>query len=205
MRIDIAAAIERTRHGDLLILVDNPGRENEGDFFIAGEKIDPATVNTMATLGRGLICCPISAAVATRLDLPPQAQHNTALHGTNFTVSIDAADGVTTGISAFDRAHTIRLLAEPTAQPAQFARPGHIFPIVAAGGGLGVRQGQTEGAIALLELAGLQPIGVICEIMDDNGQMARDAQLNKIARLLNIGIVHVDDLVHFLDKQKNRK
>ena len=185
--------IRQVARGDIVIIVDDHDRENEGDLYVAAQLATPEIINIMVTDARGLVCCPIDHEIAERLALPSQVQSANALHGTNFTVSIDALS-CTTGISTFDRAQTITRLADSTARPEDFARPGHVFPIVAAHGGLAERRGHTEAAIELARMAGLPPAGVICEILDRDGSMARAAALNALARTLGILIVSVEDI-----------
>ena len=165
--------LQDLRQGKMVVLVDDESRENEGDLLCPAETITPEQVNFMATFGRGRICVPISNARADELAFHPQVSENTSRYGTAFTVSVDAATGITTGISAADRARSIALTADPSAAPADFVRPGHIFPLRAMDGGCLVRAGQTEGAVDLMRLAGHKPVGVICEIMNDDGTMAR--------------------------------
>jgi len=165
--------LEELRAGRMIVLVDDEARENEGDLVCAAEKVTAEIVNFMATHGRGLICVPMSPARCDELNLYPQSHDNTSAFGTAFTISVDAATGVTTGISAADRARTIETLIDPASRPVDLSRPGHVFPLRARDGGVLVRAGQTEGATDLARLAGLRPAGVICEIMKDNGAMAR--------------------------------
>jgi len=174
--------IEEIRLGRMVILVDDERRENEGDLVMAAEHATPEAVNFMARFGRGLICVPITNEKADALALPPQSPVNTAHLGTAFTVSVDASEGITTGISAADRARTIKTIAAPDCAPAQLLRPGHIFPLRARDGGSLVRAGQTEGAVDLVRLAGLDPVGVICEVIKDDGEMARLPDLEVFAR-----------------------
>src|SRR6202451_2797950 len=158
----IQEAIEDFRQGKILVVVDDEDRENEGDLTIAAEKITPEAINFMATHGRGLICLALDAETCVRLDLQPMSQVNTARFGTAFCEAVDAAEGVTTGISAYDRALTIRVAIDPHSRPQDLARPGHVFPLRARPGGVLVRSGQTEAAVDLARLSGLQPGGVIC-------------------------------------------
>ncbi|MHC4295052.1 MAG: 3,4-dihydroxy-2-butanone-4-phosphate synthase, partial [Planctomycetota bacterium] len=173
MMSPIEEILEELRAGRMIVLLDDESRENEGDLVCAAETITPETVNFMAKFGRGLICIPMSGARADQLALHPQVTDNTSLFGTAFTVSIDAASGVTTGISAADRARTIQVACEDNSRPADLVRPGHIFPLRARDGGVLVRAGQTEGTVDLVRLAGLKPIAVLCEIMNEDGTMAR--------------------------------
>ncbi len=167
------------RSGRMIVLVDDENRENEGDLVCAAEKITPEAVNFMLHEARGVLCVPMTGDRADRLALYPQASENTALHGTAFTVTVDAAGGVTTGVSAADRARTIEVLVRDDSRPGDLARPGHINPLRARDGGVLVRAGQTEGAVDLCRLAGLKPVAVICEIMNEDGTMARLPDLEK--------------------------
>jgi 3,4-dihydroxy 2-butanone 4-phosphate synthase / GTP cyclohydrolase II len=193
----ISEAIDDFRQGKILIVVDDEDRENEGDLTIAAEKITPEAINFMATYGRGLICLALDPAWCDRLDLQPMSPVNTARFGTAFCEAVDAAEGVTTGISAFDRAHTIRVAIDPQAQAKDLARPGHVFPLRARPGGVLVRAGQTEAAVDLARLAGLLPGGVICEIMNEDGTMARVPQLLEFAGRWGLKLVSVADLIRY--------
>lgn len=193
----VERAIKDFRDGRMVIIVDDEDRENEGDFAIAAEKITPDAVNFMARHGRGLICTPMSIRDLDRLKLPQMVDRNTATHGTAFTVSVDASRGITTGISAHDRARTISLLADPEAGAADFARPGHIFPLRAQDGGVLVRAGQTEASVDLAKMAGLRPAAVICEIMNEDGTMARRPQLEQLSAGHNLPIVSVADIIAY--------
>ncbi|NLK41268.1 MAG: 3,4-dihydroxy-2-butanone-4-phosphate synthase, partial [Planctomycetes bacterium] len=166
---EIPDILDDLRQGKMIVLVDDEDRENEGDLVAAAELITPETINFMAKHGRGMICLPMDEDRCDRLGLYPQSLQNTARFGTAFTVTIDAREGITTGISAADRAHTIRVAVDDQCTPTDLARPGHIFPLRARKGGVLVRAGQTEGAVDLMRLAGLKPAGVICEIMNDDG------------------------------------
>jgi 3,4-dihydroxy 2-butanone 4-phosphate synthase / GTP cyclohydrolase II len=183
------------RAGKMVILVDDPGRENEGDLAMLAEHITPEAINFMAKEGRGLICMPMAGEICEQLGLGPQVAQNTSRMGTGFTVSIEAADGVTTGISARDRAHTIRVAASADARPEDLARPGHIFPLRAREGGVLVRGGQTEGIVDLARLCGGRPAGVICEIMRDDGEMARMPDLEVFAGRHGLKICTIEDLI----------
>ncbi len=183
------------RAGRMIVLVDDESRENEGDLVCAAEKITPEMVNFMAKYGRGLICVPMPHAHADQLALHPQTSENTSSFGTAFTVSIDAASGISTGISAADRARTIELAARPDARPADFVRPGHIFPLRARDGGTLLRAGQTEGAVDLCRLADLRPVSVICEIMNDDGTMARRDDLVEFCRVHELKMCSVADVI----------
>ena len=190
-------AVEAFRRGGIVIIVDDEERENEGDFAMAAEMVTPEAVNFMAMHGRGLICVPMQKDDLDRLDLPPMVDKNTAPLGTAFTVSVDALAGVTTGISAADRARTIKLLADENSHSSEFARPGHVFPLTYHDGGVLVRSGQTEASVDLALLAGQRPAAVICEIMNEDGTMARMPQLEKISHEFEIPIVTVADLISF--------
>jgi 3,4-dihydroxy 2-butanone 4-phosphate synthase/GTP cyclohydrolase II len=195
----IESAVERFRRGKMLILIDDEDRENEGDLCIAAEMVTPEAINFMVKHGRGLVCLALADEKVRRLQLPLMVgeQSNTSTFGTAFTVSIEAARGVTTGISAQDRAHTILTAVKPDARPEDLARPGHVFPLRARDGGVLVRAGQTEGSVDLARLAGLQPAAVICEIMNDDGTMARLPQLEKLGRQFDLQIVSVADLIAY--------
>lgn len=195
--LSIQEALEELRAGRFIIITDDENRENEGDLCCAARFITPEMVNFMATRARGLVCVPMSAAALRRLDLPPMVPHNTARLRTNFTVSVDAADGISTGISAADRAHTIRVLASSDSRPEDLARPGHVFPLGAAPGGVMVRAGQTEAIVDLCRLAGLEEAGVICEIMNEDGTMARLPRLLELSREWGVGIVTVADIIQY--------
>ena len=190
-------AIDKFRSGGIVIMVDDEERENEGDFAMAAEMVTPETVNFMALHGRGLICVPMQKGDLDRLDLPPMVGKNTAPLGTAFTVSVDALTGVTTGISAADRARTIKLLADDHSHSSEFTRPGHVFPLTYHDGGVLVRSGQTEASVDLALLAGQRPAAVICEIMNEDGTMARMPQLEKISRKYDLPIVTVAELISF--------
>jgi len=195
--LTIEQAIEDIKNGKMVILVDDEDRENEGDLTMAAEAVTPEAINFMATYGRGLICLSLDSSIADKLDLPMMVDHNTSQYGTGFTVSIEAKQGVTTGISAADRATTILTAVDDETGPQDIARPGHIFPLRARDGGVMVRIGQTEGSVDLARLAGLKPAGVICEIMDDDGTMARMPSLENFAKKHGIGICTVADLVKY--------
>ncbi len=193
----VEAAIAAYKAGRMVILVDDEDRENEGDFAMAAEDITPEAVNFMATEGRGLICVPMTGDDLARFKLPMMVQNNTSAHGTAFTVSVDAADGITTGISAADRAHTIRLLASAEAGAPNLAQPGHIFPLRYQEGGVLVRAGQTEGSVDLARLAGKSPVAVICEIMNPDGTMARRPQLEELSSKHDIPVVSIADVIAY--------
>ncbi|BCG48202.1 3,4-dihydroxy-2-butanone 4-phosphate synthase/GTP cyclohydrolase II [Citrifermentans bremense] len=193
----IAEAIEDIRAGKMVILVDDEDRENEGDLTIAAQCVTPEVINFMAMHGRGLICLTMTGERCDRLALPSMVRDNTSSFGTAFTVSIEASRGVTTGISAADRAHTILTAVAPDACAADLARPGHVFPLRAREGGVLVRSGQTEGSVDLARLAGLEPAGVICEIMNEDGTMSRMPDLKKFALRHRIKICTIADLVAY--------
>lgn len=199
MLATIQEAIEDFKEGRLVIIVDDEDRENEGDLTCAAEKVTPDIINFMAKYGRGLICLPMTPERLDQLQIPlqmPEAE-NTASLGTAFCVSIEARRGVTTGISAADRATTIQVAVDPRTKPSDLARPGHIFPLRARKGGVLVRPGQTEAAVDLARLAGLSPAGVICEIMNDDGTMSRLPELQDFAAEHNLKIISVADLVSY--------
>lgn len=195
--LTINETIEEIKAGRMVILVDDEDRENEGDLCMAAEKVSPETINFMSKYGRGLICLALSGEIINRLDLPMMVDHNTSPYQTGFTVSIEARCGVTTGISAADRATTVKAAVAVDARPTDLVRPGHIFPLRARDGGVMVRVGQTEGSVDLARLAGLRPAGVICEIMDEDGTMARMPALEKFAEEHGIGICTIADLVQY--------
>ncbi len=205
-RTSVEEALAALRAGRMIVVVDDEDRENEGDLVMAAEHVTPEAVNFMARHARGLICVAMPPERADALDLPLMVPptDNTALHGTAFTVSVDARVGVSTGISAHDRAHTIRLLAAPDTRPEDLARPGHIFPLRAHPQGVLARPGHTEAAVDLLRLAGLTPVGVICEILADDGRMARWPQLVAFARRHNLPVVRIADIVQTLQEQRKR-
>jgi 3,4-dihydroxy 2-butanone 4-phosphate synthase/GTP cyclohydrolase II len=196
-KITIDQAIEDIRCGKMVILVDDEDRENEGDLTMAAELVTPEAINFMATYGRGLICLSLTNAKCEQLNLPMMVQNNTSPFETGFTVSIEAKCGVTTGISAADRATTILTAVADGAKPGDLTRPGHIFPLRAREGGVMVRVGQTEGSVDLAKLAGLKPAGVICEIMDEDGTMARLPALEKFSERHGLGICTIADLVEY--------
>ncbi len=191
----IEEAIKEIKKGRFVILVDDEDRENEGDLVMAAEKVTPAAINFMAKHARGLICLALTPERVDELQLPPQAPVNTATFGTAFTVSIDARHNITTGISAADRATTIRTAVDPKCTPADLARPGHIFPLKAQKGGVLKRAGQTEGSVDLSRLAGLAPAGVICEIMNEDGTMARVPELAEFAKEHKLVMVTIRALI----------
>jgi len=196
---NVERGLAHIRKGKMVILVDDEDRENEGDLCVAAEKVTPEAVNFMARYGRGLICLALTDEKARQLRLPLMVEQaaNTSSFGTAFTVSIEAAKGVTTGISARDRAHTIRTAVADGCRPEDLARPGHVFPLRARPGGVLVRAGQTEGSVDLARLAGLKPAGVICEVMNDDGTMARMPELEKLAAAHDLPVVSVADLIAY--------
>ncbi len=193
----VEEAIQELRQGRMIILVDDEGRENEGDLTMAAEFVTPEAINFMAKYGRGLICLSLDSGIADRLDLPLMVRDNTSQFGTGFTVSIEAKRGVTTGISAADRAVTIRTAIAEGTKPEDLARPGHVFPLRAREGGVLVRTGQTEGSVDLCRMAGLRPGGVICEVMNDDGTMSRRPQLEAFAREHGIRICTIADVIAY--------
>ncbi|MEJ5243536.1 MAG: bifunctional 3,4-dihydroxy-2-butanone-4-phosphate synthase/GTP cyclohydrolase II [Desulfomicrobiaceae bacterium] len=197
MKCTIEEAIEDIRNGKMIILVDDEDRENEGDLTIAAEKVTPAVINFMAKYGRGLICLALEPALVDKLQLPLMTRRNTSKFGTNFTVSIEARHGVTTGISAHDRALTIQTAVADDTTPEDLSTPGHIFPLRAREGGVLVRAGQTEGSVDLARLAGLKGAAVICEIMNDDGTMARMPDLEKFAAEHGLKIATIEDLIAY--------
>ncbi len=193
----IEEAVEAFRRGKILIVVDDEDRENEGDFVCAAEFVDAGVINFFATHGRGIICAPIGTKLADRLGLPLMVDSNTSLHGTPFTVSVDYIHGTSTGVSAADRAATARALADPATEPSELARPGHIFPLRAMDGGVLRRAGHTEAVVDLCRLAGLRDAGVLCEILNADGSMARMPELTAIARRFSLPIITVRDLIAY--------
>jgi 3,4-dihydroxy 2-butanone 4-phosphate synthase/GTP cyclohydrolase II len=191
----VAEAVEEIRAGRMVIVVDDEDRENEGDLIMAAEKITPQAVNFLARHARGLICVPMQEDRLEALDLPPMVRRNTAKLGTPFTVSVDVIHGTTTGISAYDRAATIEALIDPRTRPDDLARPGHVFPLIAAKGGVLRRAGHTEAAVDLAILAGLYPAGVLCEILHEDGTMARLPELKKAAGEHGLKILSIASLI----------
>ncbi len=193
----IPELLEEIRAGRMVVIVDDEDRENEGDLVMAAELVKASDINFMVTHGRGLVCLSISPARSQQLGLAPMVQANTAQFQTNFTVSIEAAEGVTTGISAADRAHTIRTAVRPDAKPSDLSRPGHIFPLIAQAGGVLTRAGHTEATADLAELAGLEPAGVLVEVLNADGTMARRPQLEAFAREHGLKIGSIADLIAY--------
>lgn len=205
VKYTVEEAVEDFKKGKMLILVDDEDRENEGDLVIAADFVTPESINFMAKYGRGLICLSMSEEMCERLglELMVDNKNNSARFGTAFTVSIEAKEGVTTGISAFDRAHTIKVAIDPNSTEKDLARPGHVFPLKARNGGVLVRAGQTEGSVDLARLAGLTTAGVICEIMNDDGTMARMPELQKFAEMHGIKILTIADLIAYRTENEN--
>jgi 3,4-dihydroxy 2-butanone 4-phosphate synthase / GTP cyclohydrolase II len=193
----IPEAVEDFRAGRMLVIVDDEDRENEGDLTIAAEKVSADVINFMAKHARGLICLSLSAEICDALHLPQMSSRNTSRFGTAFTESIEAAEGVTTGISAADRARTIQVAIDPSSHPTDLVRPGHVFPLRAREGGVLVRAGQTEAVVDLARLAGLRPGGVICEIMNDDGSMARVPHLKEFCERHSLKMISVADLIRY--------
>ncbi|GBE27750.1 riboflavin biosynthesis protein RibBA [bacterium BMS3Bbin03] len=200
---NIEEAIEAIKKGEIIIVVDDEDRENEGDFIMAAQKVTPEAINFMAKHGRGLICVPMTQDRLHELDLQPMVTENTAHLGTSFTVSVDAKKEVTTGISAHDRSKTIQDLINPKTKPSDLARPGHIFPLRAVKGGVLRRAGHTEAVVDLARLAGLYPAGVLCEIMDDDGTMARVPKLLDIAGKFQLKIITIRDLIEYRRRKEH--
>ena len=197
----IEEALEDIKLGKLIILMDNPNRENEGDFFMPAETATPEKVNFMLKHGRGLLCVALDYEQAEHLGLSPMVplHQNTESTKVNFTISVNAKSNIGSGVSAFDRAETIQVLANPNSKPEDITKPGHVFPLIAASGGLATRQGHTEAAVALSTLAGFQPSGVVCEILREDGHMAKLPDLIKIAKRFHLKIVSINDLEHYLN------
>jgi len=193
----IPDAVEDIKQGKCVIVVDDEDRENEGDLIMAAEKVTPESVNFFAMHGRGLICVPMTTQRIEELRLNPMVDNNTAKHGTRFTVSVDALKGTTTGISANDRCLTIQMLVDQGTRPEDLGRPGHIFPLQAVAGGVLSRAGHTESTVDLARLAGLSPVGVLCEIMDEDGSMARVPRLYEMAKKFNLKFITVRDLIAY--------
>lgn len=197
MHISIEEALAQLRAGKMIIVTDDVERENEGDIIAAAHSITAEQVNFIVAQARGLLCVSMEQEWAEQLNLAPMVPENTSLHKTNFTVSVDALEGVSTGISAQDRAKTIRLLANPNAKPENFGRPGHIFPLVAKPGGVLRRAGHTEAVVDLMKMVGNVPVGVLCEILDESGDSARGDNLLDFAKKHDIGIITIEDLVAY--------
>jgi 3,4-dihydroxy 2-butanone 4-phosphate synthase/GTP cyclohydrolase II len=194
---DVETAIDEIQQGRMIVVVDDEDRENEGDLTLAAEKVTPDAINFMARYGRGLVCLAMTEERLEHLRIGPMTAENTSQYGTAFCEAIDAREGVTTGISAYDRARTIQVAIDPASRPGDLARPGHVFPLRARKGGVLVRAGQTEASVDLARLAGLVPAGVICEIMKDDGSMARVPDLVEFCRIHNMKMLTVAELIRY--------
>ena len=195
--IDVPTAIEEIRAGRMIVVVDDEDRENEGDLTLAAEKVTPEIINFMARYGRGLICLTLTEERLDHLRIGPMSAENTSNYGTAFCEAIDARQGVTTGISAYDRSHTIKVAIDPATRPSDLAKPGHVFPLRARKGGVLMRAGQTEASVDLARLAGLVPAGIICEIMRDDGSMARVPDLIEFCREHDLKMVTVAEVIRY--------
>lgn len=200
----IEDAIADIKQGKMVIVVDDENRENEGDFIMAGDHITSEAINFMAMNGRGLICTPVSAKLAKNLNLYPMVEDNEDSMNTAFTVSIDASANISTGISASDRAYTVKLLTQDSTKPSDFNRPGHIFPLIAKDNGVIQRQGHTEAAIDLARLANCSDVGVICEILNSDGTCARVPDLIKVSRKFNLKLITIKDLFEYINQKNNK-
>src|ERR1700751_5548401 len=194
---NVPTAIEEIRRGRMIVVVGDEGRESEGDLPLAAERVTPEAINFMAKYGRGLVCLALTEERLEHLRIGPMTAENTSQYGTAFCEAIDARDGVTTGISAYDRAHTIEVAIDPSTRPADLARPGHVFPLRARKGGVLVRAGQTEASVDLARLAGMVSAGIICEIMKDDGSMARVADLTEFCRVHRLKMLTVAELIRY--------
>ena len=194
---DVPAAIEEIRAGRMIVIVDDEDRENEGDLMLAAEKVTPEAINFMAKFGRGLICLTLTEERLAHLRIGPMSAENTSNYGTAFCEAIDAREGVTTGISAYDRAHTIRVAIDPATKPSDLARPGHVFPLRARKGGVLVRAGQTEASVDLARMADMVPAGIICEIMREDGTMARVPDLIEFCQMHGLKMLTVAELIRY--------
>ena len=201
--ITVEEAVARIARGEQIIVVDDEDRENEGDLIFGSDKVTPDAVNFMARFGRGLICVSITGERCDELELPLMVEKNTSTHGTAFTISVEVKEGTTTGISAHDRAATVQAIVDPKTRPADLQRPGHMFPLRAQTGGVLKRAGHTEASVDLARMAGLTPSGVLCEVMDDDGQMARLPRLEKFAREHSLGILTVANLIAYRMRNEN--
>src|ERR1700682_4662051 len=199
---DVPTAIEEIRAGRMIVVIDDEDRENEGDLTLAGEKVTPEAINFMAKHGRGLVCLAMTEERLDHLRIGPMTSENTSQYGTPFCEAIDARDGITTGISAHDRARTIKVAIDPATRPSDLARPGHMFPLRAREGGVLVRAGQTEASVDLARMAGLTPAGVICEIMNEDGSMARVPQLPEFCARHGLKMISVADLIRYRMKHE---
>jgi 3,4-dihydroxy 2-butanone 4-phosphate synthase/GTP cyclohydrolase II len=198
----IDEAIQSIAEGKMIIVVDDENRENEGDLLMAADKINPQHVNFMISKGKGLLCVPMPADYAQRLDIALMTAKNNERHGTQFTVSVDVIEGTSTGISASERAKTVKALADPESSKEMFMRPGHIFPLIAEKGGVLKRAGHTEAAVDLARMAGLNPVGAICEIIREDGEMARLDDLIEFARIHDLKIITIEELIHYRRKKE---
>src|SRR6266480_3461720 len=194
---DVPSAIEEIRSARMIVVVDDEDRENEGDLTLAAEKVTPEAINFMAKYGRGLVCLALTEERLDHLRIGPMTSENTSNYGTAFCEAIDARDGVTTGISAYDRARTIQVAIDPATRPSDLARPGHVFPLRARKGGVLVRAGQTEASVDLARMAGLVPAGIICEIMNEDGTMARVPDLIEFCQRYKLKMITVADLIAY--------
>lgn len=199
----IEEAVEEIKKGNMLIVADDEDRENEGDFIFAAEKATPEMVNFITKYGRGLVCCPATEKRLKELQLPMMVEHNTAPLGTAFTVSVDALKGTTTGISCSDRAITLNTMADENAKPEDLGRPGHIHPLRAMEGGVLVRSGHTEAVVDLCKMAGLKEVGVLCEILNEDGTMARMPQLQEIAKKFDLKVITIAELIKYRREHEN--
>src|SRR5438132_1731567 len=199
---DVPSAIEEIRSGRMIVVVDDEDRENEGDLTLAAEKVTPEAINFMAKYGRGLVCLALTEERLDHLRVGPMTTENTSNYGTAFCEAIDARDGITTGISAHDRAHTIKVAIDPATRPSDLARPGHMFPLRARKGGVLVRAGQTEASVDLARLLGIDPAGLICEIMKDDGTMARVPDLIEFCRIHEMKMLTVAELIRYRMKHE---
>ena len=195
--VAVIEALKEIKKGKLLILVDHPSRENEGDFFIPADKISVKHLMTMIRLGGGLVCCAITSTQARNLSLPLMVKENKEKTKVNFTISVNAKSGITTGISAYDRVKTIKILKDPKSAPSDLVRPGHVFGLIAKDGGVLERPGHTETAVELSRLANLNPAGVLCEILSDDGDMATLKELTKLSQKLGIKMLSIDELIKY--------
>ncbi|HEY8670920.1 MAG TPA: 3,4-dihydroxy-2-butanone-4-phosphate synthase, partial [Terriglobales bacterium] len=193
----VPSAIDEVLAGRMIVIVDDEDRENEGDLMLAAEKVTPEAINFMAKFGRGLVCLTLTEERLDHLRIGPMSAENTSNYGTAFCEAVDAREGVTTGISAFDRAHTIRVAIDPATRPSDLARPGHVFPLRARKGGVLVRAGQTEASVDLARMAGLVPAGIICEIMRDDGTMARVPDLIQFCNTHELKMLTVAELIRY--------
>lgn len=197
----IEEALKDLKGGKVIIVCDDEGRENEGDFVSLADKAVPEVINFMATHGRGLICVPVEEGIAEKLRLHPMVDENTDAHGTAFTISVDHKFS-TTGISAYERSATILSIIDPNSRPEDFKRPGHVFPLVAKKGGVLERPGHTEAAVDLAQLCGAKPAGVICEIMNEDGTMARVTQLTAVAKRFGLKMITIEDLIAYRKRKE---